>query len=696
MPRLLAAGRAALLSLLGFGVVLAASGWLYVIQPHSVVPGPAISDALPLDELSRRSAVPLVIFLVVWAAAAVLLGALARLARMERLTAAFLLALGVGLWTYLSDGISIAIVRQVPVHQALDSAFHLKTVYLSAALAGLGGALLGRDGDTGRRTSLLLAWFVAAAGALDVMHAVLPHSNELLLQRFAPDAVGSVAAALGAPIGVALMLTARGLARRKRRAWVLAVGLLLGSSALHLLHGFNDGGYAAIVVVVVLVARRRCFEASGDPSARPLLIGRAALAGGVIFAFGFVALWINRMVADQPFTPAFALRETARGVVGLELGGSAHLSDGFGEWFPLSLLILGVASIAWIVAGALAPWRYRLRQEAEERRLVRDLVAAWGTDTLAPFVLRADKSYFFSEDRRAFLAYKVVGGVAILSGDPIGPPDAFDALVGRFIAFAHARDWRVAVLGASECCLALYRRHGLHALYHGDEAVVDTASFSLEGRAIRKVRQSVSRLEKAGFRTTVLHPGAIDRDLRRELEAIAREWRGDEPERGFVMALDALFRLDDDGAVFVIGRDPDGAPAGFLHFACCRAGSALSLSSMPRLRSTPNGFNEWLVCEAIAWAREHGFERVSLNFAPFAALLAPEADLNGLQKVERRALLALKGRFQLDNLLLFNRKFFPQWQRRFVVYERRRDLPRVGIAALAAEAYLPFTGRKKE
>ncbi len=90
-----------------------------------------------------------------------------------------------------------------------------------------------------------------------------------------------------------------------------------------------------------------------------------------------------------------------------------------------------------------------------------------------------------------------------------------------------------------------------------------------------------------------------------------------------------------------------------------------------------------------------GYERVSLNFAPFAALLAPEAALSGLQEMQRRALLTLKGHFQLDNLLTFNRKFFPQWERRFVVYERRRDLPRVGIAALAAEAYLPFQGERR-
>jgi lysyl-tRNA synthetase class 2 len=323
-------------------------------------------------------------------------------------------------------------------------------------------------------------------------------------------------------------------------------------------------------------------------------------------------------------------------------------------------------------------------------------VAVWGVDTLAPFVLRGDKSYFFDDEEAAFLAYKVVGGVAIVSGDPIGPGERFGELIGSFLVFARARGWRVAILGASEGALDVYRAHGLHALYHGDEAVVDTATFSLEGRPIRKVRQSVHRLERAGYTAAAIRPSEIDQSLRDELEDLARSWRGAQPERGFVMALDTLFRLDDDNALFVIGRAPNGSVAGFLHFAVCRCGSALSLSSMPRLRTTPNGFNEWLVCVAIDWARTEGFERVSLNFAPFAALLAPEADLSGVQRLQRRALLRLKGHFQLDNLLLFNRKFFPQWQRRFVVYEKRLDLPRVGIAALAAEAYLPFSGRDRE
>ena len=202
-----------------------------------------------------------------------------------------------------------------------------------------------------------------------------------------------------------------------------------------------------------------------------------------------------------------------------------------------------------------------------DRERAHALVARYGADTIAPFALRADKSYFFSEDQSAFLAYRVSGGVAIVAGDPIGQRAAACDLVRRFLDFAHARGWRVAVLGVSEVSLDLYRSLGLRALYHGDEAVVDTATFSLDGRPIRKVRQSVHRLRKAGFEARALRPSELDAAMRERLEDVARTWRGDAPERGFTMACDALFSLGDDDAVFIVGFDRSGRPMGFLHFA---------------------------------------------------------------------------------------------------------------------------------
>ncbi len=50
-------------------------------------------------------------------------------------------------------------------------------------------------------------------------------------------------------------------------------------------------------------------------------------------------------------------------------------------------------------------------------------------DTLSFFKLRADKQYFFSDDRRAFVGYRIENGVLLLSGDPVGPPEAFPGLL---------------------------------------------------------------------------------------------------------------------------------------------------------------------------------------------------------------------------------------------------------------------------
>src|SRR3989442_5297045 len=97
---------------MSLAVVAAATGWLYMIQPRSALPGPPVTDALPLDELSRRSAVPLLVFLAVWITAALLLGLIARAARADRLTAGLMLALrGRGLALFPTRP-STLIVRQ--------------------------------------------------------------------------------------------------------------------------------------------------------------------------------------------------------------------------------------------------------------------------------------------------------------------------------------------------------------------------------------------------------------------------------------------------------------------------------------------------------------------------------------------------------------------------------------------------------
>ena len=197
-----------------------ATGWLYWLRAGVAGwPGPRVADALPLDELPGSDGVPLAIYFTVFAVAGVMLGLVARALRLNRLTAGLSLAAGTGLWLLAVDTLSLFIVRQVPTGAALQAAMRLQPVYLAAALAGAGGALLGRGARPGGGlTPRLLASLVAAGGLIDLLSALVPHSGPTLglLAGFGPYAVFPATHVLLVPVGVLLLITSRGLRRRSR------------------------------------------------------------------------------------------------------------------------------------------------------------------------------------------------------------------------------------------------------------------------------------------------------------------------------------------------------------------------------------------------------------------------------------------------------------------------------------------------
>jgi lysyl-tRNA synthetase class 2 len=317
-------------------------------------------------------------------------------------------------------------------------------------------------------------------------------------------------------------------------------------------------------------------------------------------------------------------------------------------------------------------------------------VAEHGNDTLSFFKLRRDKHYLFNADRTAFLGYRVESGVLMVSGDPVGEPGAVDEVVRRAMRFAEERSLKVAALGVSATGRRLFEHAGLRALYLGDEAIVDTCDFSLEGRAVRKVRQSVTRLEKAGFTARLAELGALEPDVLHELEEVAADWRDGAAERGFSMAMDSLRNPHCSKTLVLLAECQDGSVAGFLQFVPAFGRDAQSLSLMRRRGDTPNGTTEFMIAQAIELLRERGVREVSLNFAAFARLLR---EPNGvLERAAGKAIAIGDTWFQIERLYRFNAKFFPRWEPRFFMYERRIGLPRAGIAALWIEGQLPKPG----
>jgi len=531
-----------------------------------------------------------------------------------------------------------------------------------------------------KRVPAFAAVAAALVGLVNLASTLTPNirwRGHLLLE-FEPVEAIRLFHALSLPAGAALLLVAPYLAKRRRRALQTAVALMIVLGLFDLLKGLDfEETILTWGVAVVLILSRDAFTVRHDPNTLRSAVWRVPVLALIGLAIAMVAIWTGSHASfGTVATETFDLLRYQPGPI--------H----FHHHIPIGIHMLELGTLLVIAYVIFRPLTVpRTPPSPAARQVASDLVRAHGADTLAFFKLRADGHYIFGEDRRAFVAYAIQNGVLLLAGDPVGPRDALPGLLQQVREFADARGLKLGALGASEQLCPLYEELGLRAIYMGDEAVVELGRFSLEGRPIRKVRQSVTRLSKAGYQAELHELRGLDQETIEQAEEVVELGRQGAPERGFSMAMESLRGEHDHETLVVLARDEEGAIRGVLHFVPCYGRPAVSLSFMRRDPATPNGMTEFLVVRAIELLRERGLEELSLNFAAFAKWMhSPEKRLERLLG----KLIALGNPFfQIESLYRFNAKFFPRWEPRFLVYEGTFGLPRAGIAAMWAEGQLP-------
>ncbi|WP_432054478.1 phosphatidylglycerol lysyltransferase domain-containing protein [Streptomyces sp. bgisy022] len=556
---------------------------------------------------------------------------------------------------------------------------------------------------------LLVGRACALVGLLDVAAGVFPrfrHSRMHALAEVLPGALGPFAAALALSVGVLLLLLAHGLKRGKRRAWRAAVALLPAGAVAQFAYRHSVLGVVlSLALLAVLLRHRAQFAALPDPRSRWRALANFVLMGTGSLLLGLVVVNAHpRLLVGDP-SLADRLTHVVYGLFGFE-GPLDYRGDT--SWtVAFSLGALGLLTAVTTLHLAFRPERPAARlTEDDEERLRALLARHGGRDSLGHFALRRDKAVVFSPSGKAAVTYRVVCGVMLASGDPIGDVEAWPGAIERFMDEARAHSWTPAVMGCSETGGHVWTREtGLDALELGDEAVVDVKDFSLAGRAMRNVRQMVKRIERAGYETRVRRVGDLgDAELDR-IRRAADAWRGTDTERGFSMALGRVGDPADGDCLVATAHKADddagggaGSPGGHgdlkavLHFVPWGA-DGVSLDLMRRDRSADPGMNEMLIVAALQAAPALGITRVSLNFAMFRAALARGERIGAgpVLRAWRGLLIFLSRWFQIESLYKFNAKFRPRWEPRFVVYRAPGDLPRIGVAALQAEGFLDLS-----
>lgn len=537
---------------------------------------------------------------------------------------------------------------------------------------------------------------VLVVGAVTLGSALSPAigARTHTITQLVPAAFPAAASTGAAAVGLLLILLSRALRRGKFRAWLLATVLTAITVLLHLLKGLDvEEAVLSLLLLWLLLLARRNFTARPDPRSLSRLIA-TVLIGPVIATFlGYLWLAIDADGQAAATTTGDRIAQAFLGLFGAT-GPMHFLNARDSDRAAIALVVLGATVLIVALWVAVQPAGGPHPLSEAERDRVRELLGRWGkVDSLSYFSLRDDRSVIFSKSGKAAVSYRVVGTVSLAGGDPLGDPEAWPGALEAWLEEARGYGWVPAVLGASERGAEAYHRAGLEVLELGDEAIVHTADFTLEGRSMRVVRQAVSRCTRAGITVECHRVGTLDEQARAQVHAKVDDWRDGEVERGFSMALGRFGSAEDADAMLVLASDAEGELVGLLHFVPWGS-DGLSLDLMRRDRDSENGVIELMVVALLEAAPGLGVEHVSLNFAVFRSVFARGERL-GAGPVLRawRAVLLWASRFwQIESLYRANAKYQPEWAPRFIGYRTSSDLPRVATAALRAEAFLVAPG----
>jgi lysyl-tRNA synthetase class 2 len=523
------------------------------------------------------------------------------------------------------------------------------------------------------------------------------------LSDLAPGTLVSLTRTSDVIIGLLLLMLSHGLRRRKRRAWAAVMALLAAGLVIHagigiVIHTIRSQvplpqlhplpAVFSAALLVALFCYRRQFYAIGDRRSRwrALWVLCGLVVADIVIGLLFITVQGGITAGHTMRDRVYSVVMNMAGLSGPVQFSSELRQDHFGFLTGgLGLFTLLVALFLFL-RPAEPPGRLR---PADALR-IRELLDRHGDqDSLGYFALRDDKSIVWSPTGKSCIGYRVLSGVMLASGDPIGDPEAWPGAMHTFLDEAARHAWVPAVVGCSELGAEIWCREGnLTALELGDEAVVSVADFTLQGRTMRNVRQMVTRVCKQGYVAEIRRVEDISPNEIARMNRQADSWRGSPTERGFSMALGRVGAHDDGGCVIATAKQ-DGVLRALLHFVPWGS-DGLSLDLMRRDRSAAPGVNDFLIVEAIRAASDLGVKRISLNFAVFRAALERGERIGAgpVTRAWRGFLLFLSRWFQIESLYKFNAKFSPEWVPRFVVFPSTRDAPRIGFAALEAEAFL--------
>lgn len=511
-----------------------------------------------------------------------------------------------------------------------------------------------------------------------------------------------------------LLVLAGGLRRGRRFAWwaTLLANVVLGALAAVLaaltlaspaerlvaFGGAADAPYAAgiiaalaqpVGIIVLLLATRRRFPVRaprGSYRAWTGVIATASVATSGLYLVG-TGLLAGQFTPRPGFLDALADLPTRF----LPPGYLGELETSFTPIRPAAIVLYEWTGVVfWAVALVATGWVLRRSAvPAGDAAAARALLIRTGGSNLAWTTTWNGNSYWFDARGRAAVAYRVLSGVALTSGEPFGEPDAIRPAVAGFAQHCAEHGWTPCFYGVGHAIADACRELGWYATQVAEETVVALPGLAFTGRDWQDVRTALNKAARVAITAQFITFAHAPRRITDQIREISEQWvaEKDMPEMGFTLG--GLDELADEQVRCLVALDAGGVVHGVTSWMPIYAEGAVTgwtLDFMRRREDAFSGVTEFLIASAALRFQEEGATLLSLSGAPLARLDRGERP-DALQRLLDQIGRSLEPVYGFRSLLAFKAKFQPEFRSLHLTYPDPTALPSIGTSI--ARAYLP-------
>jgi len=523
----------------------------------------------------------------------------------------------------------------------------------------------------------------ALMGVVNLVSGVLPAAQTrlVILLDFLPLSVQQGSRLTSVLAGFALLLLAQALWRRKSIAWWLTEAVLIYSMLAHLGKGldYEEASLAAVLAFYLWTQRSR-FQALSDPPSIRQGVHTLIVAGLFTLAYGMVGFYLLDRHFSQQFGLRAALEQTLVMFTEFFDPGLQPIT-GFGRYFADSIYLIGAATFGYAFLLLLRPVLLHSVSDQKTRARAQSVVEQFGHSSLARFALFPGKTHWISPGG-SVIAYTVRGRVALVLGDPIGPPaDVAGALAG-FLAFCRRNDWQAAFYQTSGDYLDTYQAADLIPLCIGHEGIVDLHAFSLSGRRNKTIRANINRLRRLGWRTVMHHP-PISPTLLLQLRAISDEWLAMMHGRELRFSMGRFDEEYVQNSPVMAVHGPDESIVAFANLVPEYQRNEIAVDLMRRLAHVENGTMDFLFVSLFEWARETGYDTFNLGLSALSGVGDADND-PALERALHYLYEHVNQFYNFKGLHEFKQKYRPTWSPRYLIFPSYASLPSIGLALQSA------------